>query len=542
MDLLAINETLLALNAAWMRDRKGFAAYCQSFTKTLLAVSEAVSGHLRTAKAQRTGGESDDLLQWTKALAWSSRQYHQALSRGLADYVEGAPDVDDDIRQRALFWIGQIVDMLTPSNFFWTNPKAVQRCVKSEGESLIQGFSNWLIDLQHNDGLPQLTDRSAFVLGRNLAATPGQVVFRNSLMELIQYTSQTALTWQVPIVLIQPWINKYYVFDLSPQNSFVQYLVRQGFTVFITSWKNPGKEMGHVTFEDYMLQGALQAVKVAQDICGSEKVHAAGYCIGGTLLAALAGWLAHEAQQPIADATFFATLVDFADPGNLKALINPSSYKNIEQMTAADGILKGSHIALAFRLLNSAELIWRYVINNYYCGEVPPRSDMLFWNSDSTHLPAAMCTFFLKAFYLENRMIQPNALVLAQRPINLKQIHLPQYVVGSQKDHICPWKTTFQTCRLMSGPVRYVLTNEGHITGIVNPPSPWSRKKFWAGAATRRRDADKWLRGRKPKTGSWWPDWVTWLQSRSGPQRPSTVLQSTPYPPMGPAPGTYVHE
>lgn len=531
------------MNAAWMHDPAGFMAYCRSLFQAMQSAGEVVSEHLRNATAQAPNNRGDVLMHLVENMAWSSRYYHQVLSRWLAEYVVRAPDLDPDVRQRALFWIRQIIEMLSPANFFWTNPKAVRRCVKTNGENLLKGFHNWLADLQRGDGLPQMANPAVFAVGENLAVTPGQVVYRNQLVEIIQYAAQTPATWQVPIVLIQPWINKYYIFDLTPQNSFVNYLVRQGFTVFITSWKNPTEDMRHFTFEDYMLKGALQAVMVARDICGGEKVHAAGYCIGGTLLAALMGWLAHESTyQPLVDATLFATLLDFAEPGDLKVFVNPASMKAIEQLVAAEGMLKRQHIALAFRLLNAGDLIWRYAVNNYFYGEAPPRSDMLFWNSDSTGLPGAMCSFYLKSFYLENRMAQPNALVLGQRSIDLRRVRLPLYVVGALKDHICPWPATFQTCRLTGGPIRYVLAGEGHIIGIVNPPSPWSKTKFWTGTATRRRNAARWLENREHQTGSWWPDWTAWLQPRSGSKGMPPPMGSKQYPPLHPAPGTYVSE
>lgn len=543
MDFLAISQTFLDLNTAWMRDTKGFSAYCQSLCRDLQAVGEIAAEQLQTSKARAGGNNSNALVDMIRNLSRVSQQYHQVLSRRFIEYVRRAPDLDADIRDRAQFWIRQLLEMMTPSNCFWTNPKAVQSFMKSEGESLLKGINNWLTDLQHNGGLPQLTDKTAFAVGRNLAVTPGQVVYRNQLLEVIQYAPSTPLSRKVPIVLIQPWINKYYIFDLSPQNSFVRYLVGQGFTVFITSWKNPISDMSHIAFEDYMLHGALQAVNVARDICQTRQVHAAGYCIGGTLLVALMGWLAHEQDdQPIADATLFAGLADFAEPGDLKVFVNPTVFKTVEQLVAADGVLKQHYLSFAFRLLNSGDLIWRYVSNNYFYGEAPPRSDMLYWNSDGTNLPGAMCTFYLRSFYLENRMVQPNKLILDHRPIDLKRVRVPIYAVGAQKDHICPWPSTFQICRLTSGPVRYVLANEGHITGIVNPPSQWNKKQFWAGAATRRRDAGKWLQKQKPVTGSWWPDWMAWLQPRSGPETSPPTMGSGQYPPLGPAPGTYVFE
>jgi polyhydroxyalkanoate synthase subunit PhaC len=544
MDFLKITETFMDLNAAWLRDAERWTQYCRSFSDAIGSNGQAMADHTGPSEPSPQGSDDDALLQWVDTMASSSHQIHQVMSRLLTDYVAAAPpELDDETRRRALFWVRQMIEMLKPSNYFWTNPKAVRRFIKSEGQSLLKGYQNWAADRLSPDGLPQLTDKAAFTVGGNLAVTPGQVVFRNSLLEIIQYTPQTPSVWQVPLVLIQPWINKYYIFDLTARNSFVEYLVRQGFTVFITSWKNPCREMGHVTFEDYMLHGALQAIRVAGDICGTKKVHTAGYCIGGTLLASLLGWLAHEKEDsPVADATFFASLLDFSNAGDVKAYVSEDSLQAIERLVATEGILDRRHLSLTFRSLNPGELVWRSMINNYLNGEAPPRSDMLYWNSDSTNLPGAMCNFYLRSFYLENRLAHSNALVLDNRPIDLKRVRLPIYAVGAQKDHICPWQATFQTCRLTGGPVRYVLANEGHITGIVNPPSRWNRKTFWAGQATRRSNAEKWHRAQEPQTGSWWPDWVAWLQPRSGKQNAPPPVGSKKYPPLAPAPGTYVHE
>jgi polyhydroxyalkanoate synthase subunit PhaC len=542
-DPFSISESFSALQSAWQQNPDACLEYCQELDKAMRGITEKVFTHLQ-AEPPHDGTDPEALLlHWIRKLAWSGQQYHRVLSDWAADYIAKAPHLEPASRLRTQFWMRQVAEMLAPANFFWSNPKAVQRFMASKGESLNQGLDNWLEDMEHNQGMVSLTDRDNFKLGQNLAATPGQVVYRNQLLELIQYAPGTDTVWQVPIVLIQPWINKYYIFDLSAQNSFVAYLVRQGYTVFITSWKNPGAEMSTVTFGDYLRHGALQAISVAREICGCDHVHVSGYCIGGTLLATLLAWLAGEAAQlPVVDATFFATLLDFSNPGDLGALIHPNAVAAISQLVESRGILEKHHIATAFRMLNPNDLIWRYVTNNYFCGEPPPRSDMLYWNSDGTNLPASMCTTYLRWFYLENRLVRRDALTIDGRLINLKKVRLPLYVVGAAKDHICPWPATFQTSAMMGRTVRYVLADEGHITGVVNPPSPWSKKQYWAGAATRRRDARKWLEKQTPNKGSWWPDWLAWLKPRSGVQIPPPSMGSKAYPPIAPAPGSYVLE
>ncbi len=541
-DPFGMMDALSDVNAAWLQDNYAFRACCRSLSKDLQATHSEVIKHLQSSPDKGTGSDSA-IVQWIHKMAWSSQQYHRVWCDWIGTYVDQAPDLPEQSRRRARFWVNQIQTMLEPANYFWTNPKAVQRFVRSKGESLNNGLRNWLEDAREHKGLVSLADQRSFTVGKNLAVTPGWVIYRNELMELIQYTPQTEKVRQVPIVLVQPWINKYYIFDLSAQNSFVSYLVRQGYTVFITSWKNPGSNLRHLTFEDYMFRGALQSIQIARQVCNTPNVHLAGYCIGGTLITTLMGWLAHDqAENPVADATLFSALVDFSEPGDLGALLHPDVIEAVKNQMAESGTLEHHQIAAAFRMLNPKELFWRYAVNNYFLGEAPPRSDMLYWNSDGTNLPEAMCNFFLTAFYQENRIVDPGALDMGGRAIDLGLIRTPFYVVGAAKDHICPWEGTFQTCRLIRGKVRYVLSDEGHITGIVSPPSPWSKKKFWAGAATRRRDPRKWLQKQSPVKGSWWPDWVQWLEPRSGTHVQPPAIGTHKRPPLCPAPGTYVHE
>jgi polyhydroxyalkanoate synthase len=536
-------DALSDVNAAWMKDEEAFRRCCRALGKNLQSTHAKVLTHLQSLPENPADDGESGLVQWVGEMAWSSQQYHRVWSDWLSDCVDLAPELPDASRRQARFWINQVQTMLEPTHWFWTNPKAVQRFVQTRGESLSQGLRNWLDDATDRHGLVCLSDPESFTLGKDLAATKGSVIFRNELMELIQYAPQTETVRRVPIVLIQPWINKYYIFDLSARNSFVSYLVRQGYTVFITSWKNPGPELRHLTFEDYMIKGALQAVRISRDVCKAPRVHLAGYCIGGTLITTLMGWLAQDrTDSTVADVTLFSTLVDFSQPGDIGSLLQPEIIDAVEERMAECGILGERQIAAAFRMLNPKDLIWRYVVHNYFLGERPPKSDMLYWNSDGTNLPQAMCRFYLKTFYQENRIIIPGALQIGGRAIDLGRVQIPFYVVGSAKDHICPWRSTFRTCGLVGGKVRFVLADEGHITGIVNPPSKWSKKKYWAAAATRRRDADKWLEKQTPEQGSWWPDWVRWLGRRSGPRVQPPGMGSRSHTPLCPAPGTYVME
>ncbi len=308
-DPFGMTDALSDVNAAWLQDNNAFHASCQTLSKNLQATHSEVVKHLQSFPEKGTDSDSA-LVQWIQKMAWSSQQYHRVWSEWIGTYVDQAPDLPALSRQRARFWVNQIQTMLEPANYFWTNPKAVQRFVRSKGESLNRGLRNWLEDASKRKGLVSLADQHSFTVGKDLAATPGWVIYRNELMELIQYAPQTDKVRQVPIVLVQPWINKYYIFDLSAQNSFVAYLVRRGYTVFITSWKNPGSNLRHLTFEDYMFRGALQSIHIARQVCNTHHVHLAGYCIGGTLVTTLMGWLAHDqAEDPVSDATLFSAQV-----------------------------------------------------------------------------------------------------------------------------------------------------------------------------------------------------------------------------------------
>ncbi len=495
------------------------------------------------------GGETrtPDVLESLKWAGQLARRHHAICQTWVRDLIVQSPGLEGRQRERMLFWTRLFLNGLAPSNYFWTNFAAVKRCMDSNGESLARGLRSFAEDLLEGHPLMRMADTRAFRVGRDVAATPGAVIFRNDLMELIQYEPATEATYPVPVVFIQPWINKFYIFDLTPPASFVSYLRDRGFTVFIISWKNPDPSMRSVTFDDYMLRGALQAIRIASAVCRGAPVHAAGYCIGGTALAALMAWLNREPPRtaqpfPVADWSLFSTLVDFSEPGDIGFFVTQKSVEWLEAAMEARGVLSEKWIELAFRLLGSDSLIWRNFTNSLLYGLPPPKSDLLFWNSDSTRLPAAMGSFYLREFYLNNRLVGRDALHLGGRPIDLERITQPLYAVGTQLDHICPWKSTFKVCDKVRSPVRYVLSSEGHITGIVNPPSETSRRKFWAGEARGETDSDRWLGRQEERRGSWWDDWTEWLSVRSSSPGAPPALGSPRHPPLERAPGTYVME
>jgi polyhydroxyalkanoate synthase subunit PhaC len=492
------------------------------------------------------GDCSEIFLTYVKSNAKLSRRFHSIFADWFQDLIAGSSDLNDKERQRALFWTQQVVNALAPANFFWTNPQAIKKFIDTRGRSLSQGLRQAWDDFSRGNYLARITDEKAFKVGENIAITPGFVVFRNDLMELIQYEASTETTYALPIVLVPPWINKYYIFDLTPQTSFVRFLRDQGFTVFVISWKNPTAIMRKVTFADYMFSGALKAVEMVRQICMAPDVHAAGYCIGGTALAALMSWLNRGAgtkgHLPIADWTLFSTLVDFSEPGDLGVFMSEKSIEATEMLMKADGFLDARYLSSIFRILGSNSLIWRNFIQNYLYGGTPPKSDLLFWSSDSTRLPEAMCSFHLRECYLHNKLAKKDVLSLGNRPLDMETISQPLYAVGAQLDHICPWRGTFRTCSLVKAPRRYILASEGHITGIINPPAEGSRRKFWAGEVEFTEPPDDWLSRQGERRGSWWSDWTDWMVQRGSLMKKPPTMGCGKYPPGERSPGKYVLE
>ena len=540
----------LAVQHAWLRQPERLAAIAQD-----LAL-DAVRVHSRLARAgcgipsdpEVTAVRFDERFEQA---AWTDQPWFAYLkesyllySRWLEDAIYATEDVDPQQRRRAGFWTRQWLDALAPTNFFWTNPEALNRAHVSQGVSILQGWQHWLEDAAAKN--VQMVKPDAFEVGRDLATTPGQVVLRNELLELIQYAPATAQVRAMPIVLVAPWINKFYIMDLSPRNSLIRYLVSQGFTVFVTSWKNPGPEARATTLDDYLLKGVRPAFEAARTICNVPQIHATGYCLGGTAVAMLLAWLnadaADRVANPVAHWTTFTTLTDFSDPGEIGVFLNQGSFDFLRQRMAKTGYLDGANMAGAFRMLRPNSLIWHYVIHSYLYGEDLPPSDVLFWNCDSTRMPAAMHEFYLQELYMNNRLIEPDGLEIGGRRLDLGAISQPLYAVGAEQDHIAPWKQTFRLCGLTGGPARYVLATSGHILGIINPPVTPPKRRFWVGDATGAQDAEAWREQVEKAPGSWWDDWTRWLGERCGPLGTPPSLGNAAYPPLEPAPGRYVRE
>ncbi|ROR31989.1 PHA/PHB synthase family protein [Inmirania thermothiophila] len=482
---------------------------------------------------------------WSAHPGWDAlKEQYLLLSRWLVDLAYGAPGLDEQERRRAGFWTRQYVDALAPTNFLWGNPVALLRALQTGGASLADGLRHFIEEAP--EGLPRMVDMSRFRVGGNLATTPGAVVMRNELVELIQYAPSTERVRAIPVVIVAPWINKYYILDLNERKSLVRWLTGQGFTVFVTSWRNPGPEMRDTTFEDYVLKGVGACVEAAREICGVPQVHLTGYCIGGTAVAAYMAWMNREAKPksrlPVAHWSLFTTLVDFSDPGDIGAFIDEAAVEEIERRMAGRGYLDGAEMATSFRMLRPNSLIWHYWVHNYLLGEEPPAFDVLYWNMDSTRMPEAMHRFYLRELYLHNRLAQSDALVLGGRKIDLGRIAQPLYAVGTEQDHIVPWRQSFRICGLVKGPVRYALSTSGHVLGVVNPPVQPPKRAYWAGEAAGAADAEAW-RERQPKVaGTWWEDWAAWLGERCGDEVPARAPGSEAFPALAPAPGTYVLE
>ncbi len=540
----------LAVQQAWLRQPERLAAIVQD-----LAL-DAVRVHSRLARAgcgipsdpEVTAVRFDERFQQA---AWTDQPWFAYLkesyllySRWLEDAIYATEDVNPQQRRRAGFWTRQWLDALAPTNFFWTNPEALNRAHVSQGVSVLQGWQHWLEDAAAKN--VQMVKPDAFEVGHDLATTPGQVVLRNELLELIQYAPATAQVRAMPIVLVAPWINKFYIMDLSPRNSLIRYLVSQGFTVFVTSWKNPGPEARATTLDDYLLKGVRPAFEAVRTICNVPQIHATGYCLGGTAVAMLLAWLnadaADRAANPVAHWTTFTTLTDFSDPGEIGVFLNPGSFDFLRQRMTKTGYLDGADMAGAFRMLRPNSLIWHYVIHSYLYGEDLPPSDVLFWNCDSTRMPAAMHEFYLQELYMNNKLIEPGGLEIGGRRLDLGAISQPLYAVGAEQDHIAPWKQTFRLCGLTGGPARYVLATSGHILGIINPPVTPPKRRFWVGDATGAQDAEAWREQVEKAPGSWWDDWTRWLGERCGPLGAPPSLGNAAYPPLEPAPGRYVRE
>ncbi|MBQ0816821.1 MAG: class I poly(R)-hydroxyalkanoic acid synthase [Methyloceanibacter sp.] len=476
---------------------------------------------------------------------WNDSQYFDFVkqaylitSRWAEDVTKSTEGVDERTRKKAVFYLDQMLAALSPSNFALTNPEVVRATIASNAENLVQGMAHLAKDLEQSKDLLRVsqTDLSAFEVGKDLAITPGKVVFQNDVIQLIQYAPSTGEVYERPLIIAPPWINKFYILDLVPQKSLVKWAVDQGFTVFMISWVNPDGNLAQKTFEDYMQEGVLAAVDAANRQCGTTQVNALGYCVGGTLLACTLAYLAAKGDDRIASASFLTAQVDFSEAGDLLIFIDDTQLNSLEEMMAEQGYLDGSRMAHVFNMLRPRDLIWPYVINNYLLGKKPFPFDLLYWNADSTRLPALNHAFYLREFYHLNRLSK-GEMVLGGETLDLSRINMPIYELFTQEDHIAPALSVFRGSKLFGGPVRHVMAGSGHIAGVVNPPAK-KKYQFWTGAPAA--TFEEWTAAATETAGSWWPDWAKWLDKQSGEKVPPRDPSAGPLKAIEDAPGSYV--
>ncbi len=456
--------------------------------------------------------------------------------QGLVRKVEG---LDDKTARKVQFYTRQFVDAMAPTNFVLTNPTVLQATLDSGGDNLVRGLQNMLEDLERGGGQLQIkmTDLDAFKPGENIAVTPGKVIFQNELMQLIQYDPSTPTVYQRPFLFVSPWINKYYIMDMRPKNSMVKWMVDQGFTVFMTSWVNPDERLAHKKFDDYMLS-VVEAMDAIEQATGEREINTAGYCLGGTILLTTLAYLAARKDKRVKSAICFACMTDFSEPGELEVFIDEELITLLEKQMGERGYLDGSQMAGVFSMLRANDLIWYFVVNNYLLGKDPYPFDLLYWNSDSTRMPRDMHSFYVRNMYQKNLLREPGGITLAGVPIDLRKIKTPVCFLSAFEDHIAPWKSTYAGTQLVGGPVKFVLSGSGHIAGVINPASS-DKYGFWLNPETPP-NPDDWFQGAVKQDGSWWPDWLAWLQPHAGPQVPARTPGDGKLKPVEDAPGSYV--
>ena len=479
--------------------------------------------------------------------AWSEeavfdyiKQSYLLTSDWLQAQVSDVDDMDEKTREKLKFYTRQFVDALSPSNFVATNPKVLKAAAETKGENLIKGLDQLLKDLERGQGELRIsmTDTEAFELGTNVAVTPGKVVYQNDLIQLLQYAPTTEKVAKRPLLIVPPWINKFYILDLQPKNSFIKWATDQGHTVFVISWINPDERYADKQFEDYMLEGPLAAMDAIKDATGEKDVNVIGYCIGGTLTAATLAYMAAKGDGRVKSATFFTTMVDFSDPGELGVFIDEGQLQRLDEHMEKKGYLDGQYMSQVFNMMRDNDLIWSFVINNYLLGREPMAFDLLYWNSDNTRMPKMMHSLYLRKMYLQNKLVEPGGITLDGVPIDLSTIKTPVYWLSTKDDHIAPWKSTYAATQLYKGPKRFVLSASGHIAGVINPPAA-NKYCFWTNTKTPA-DPDAFFESAKQHDGSWWPDWQKWIKKYAGGEIAARKPGDGKLKVIEDAPGSYV--
>ena len=497
---------------------------------------EAKSFVIETPKDRRFKDEAWQENAWFNYL----RQSYLINARWLSESTENVQGLDKQSAHKLNFFVRQFVDAMSPSNNMFTNPEVVRATLDTNGENLVRGLNRLHEDIEKGDGKLRITmtDEKAFTLGKDIAATPGSVVYQNDLMQLIQFQATTKQVHEVPVLITPAWINKYYILDLRPENSLVKWLTDHGYTVFIISWVNPDETLARKRFDDYLMEGPLTALNVIADITGCPQTSLVGYCLGGTLTAITLAYLRAQGQDArIASATYLTTLIDFTDAGDLAVFIDDTQLESLEERMQEQGYLDAADMANTFNMLRSNDLIWSFVVNNYLLGKDPFPFDLLYWNSDATRMPATMHAFYLRNMYQQNRLVKPNGLEIAGMPINLTKIKTPTYVLATKDDHIAPWMSTYAATQVYDGPVTFTLADSGHIAGVINSPAK-NKYCYWS-CDKNPVKPQQWLENSKQTEGSWWPHWGEWLKQIPGKKVPARSVGNRKYKPIEEAPGSF---
>ncbi|KIZ40988.1 MULTISPECIES: class I poly(R)-hydroxyalkanoic acid synthase [Rhodopseudomonas] len=478
---------------------------------------------------------------------WKANQFFEFLMQAYLltakwanELVTEAEGLDPHTRKKAAFYVQQISNALAPSNFVMTNPELLRETLASNGDNLVRGMKMLAEDIEAGQGQLRIrqSDPANLAVGVNMATTPGKVIYQNELMQLIQYTPTTENVLRTPLLIVPPWINKYYILDLKPDKSFIKWCVDQGVTVFVISWVNPDKRLAAKGFDDYMKQGPLTAMDIIEKVTGEMKVHTLGYCVGGTLLASTLAWLADKRRVRVTSATFLTTQVDFTHAGDLMVFVDEDQIAALERDMKQSGVLEGARMAMAFNMLRSNDLIWSYVVSNYLKGQPPSAFDLLHWNSDATRMPAANHSYYLRNCYLDNRL-SAGTMVLDNTLLDLTKVKVPIYNLATREDHIAPAESVLYGSQFFGGPVKYVLSGSGHIAGVVNPPAA-GKYQFWTNDTSKATSVAEWLATAQEHKGSWWPNWREWLGEFDPEQVPARQVGSAEFPGIEDAPGSYV--
>jgi poly[(R)-3-hydroxyalkanoate] polymerase subunit PhaC len=543
---LSIGAAFLEMTARLMADPARLAQAQASLWQDYLRLWQQSAARFLGGEAAPPMAEPSPEDRRFRDQAWSDnavfdfiKQSYLLTARWLQSQAKSVEGLDERTARKVNFYTRQFVDAMAPSNFVLTNPEVLRATLETRGENLLNGLKNLLDDLERGKGRLQIsmTDMNAFKIGENVAATPGKIVFQNDLMQLIQYAPTTEKVARRPLLIIPPWINKFYILDLRPRNSFIRWAVGEGHTVFVISWVNPDERLAKKSFEDYMQEGPLAALAAMEQATGERTANVIGYCLGGTLLAATLAYMAAKRDTRIKSATYFVTMVDFTEAGELGVFIDEEQLQALEMRMEKKGYLEARDMHTTFNLLRANDLIWSFVVNNYLLGKQPFPFDLLYWNADSTRMPAAMHSFYLRRMYQQNRLVQPGGITLSGVPIDLRRIKTPSFLLSTREDHIAPWRSTYAATQIYGGPVKFVLSASGHIAGVVNPPgSKYGHFENDKNPPT----AEEWLAGATSHPDSWWPLWQRWVTKQAGGEVPARNPGDGKLQPIEDAPGSYV--